>query len=359
MKRKDIFNFKTFVDCGAPSLYNKLSRQEASKNRIIMGTKMSDRKFDDFTYTTKDEYTAYRDAYIEFIHEHKDKIDFYSNLDVINNPKLTLENQQIMEAAGLNPIPVWHLGGDVRYLDRYVKKYDYVAIGGLVPNPTTVLIPWLDKLFKEHLLDEEGYPKVKIHGFACTAVRLMARYPWYSVDSAACRKLGNFGIAILPDYSKSSPINHFQISSRKLKRNPAHDGMWPEMEKTNLYAGMTKELRAAFDMRAEKYGITVQELADNSILRVAWNYLLFAEILEHLVPKYPWKTIYKTGKPDVRIAKEGADEFMTFYFAGILSKSEEEAFWKGVAVENVEKMKGTLRSFFYKTNAEYVLSLKK
>lgn len=354
MKRKDIFNFKTFVDCGAPSLYNKLSRQEASKNRIIMGTKMSDRKFDDFTYTTKEEYAEYRQAYIDFIHEHKDKIDVYSNLDVINNPKLTLENQRIMEAAGLNPIPVWHLGTDVKYLERYIKKYPYIAIGGLVPNPTTVLIPMLDKLFKDHLVDADGFPKVKLHGFACTAVRLMERYPWYSVDSAACRKLGNFGIAILPDYSKSSPINHFQISSRTLKRDPAHQGFFSEEDApiTNLYAELSKEQRRAFDMRAENYGITIQQLADNSILRVSWNYLIFGEILTKLVPMWPWSIETKVSQPN-------ADEFMTFYFAGILSKSEEEAFWTGVAVESVEKMKGTLRSFFYKTNAEYVLSLKK
>jgi hypothetical protein len=51
-------------------------------------------------------------------------------------------------------------------------------------------------------------------------------------------------------------------------------------------------------------------------------------------------------------------QYMTFYFAGILSKSEEDEFWKGVAVESISKLKGTLRSFFYEKNAEYVLSLK-
>ena len=170
MKKKNVHDFKVFIDCGAPSLYNKLSRDKELNSRGTMGTVMSQRKFDDYSYTETKEYDAYRQAYIEFMLKHKHEVDVYSNLDVINNPELTWKNQQILEEAGLAPIPVFHLGCDTKWLAKYLKKYEYIAIGGLVPNPTSVLIPWLDVLFKEHLCDSDGYPKAKYHGFACTSL---------------------------------------------------------------------------------------------------------------------------------------------------------------------------------------------
>ena len=72
---KNPFDFKIFADCGAPSLYNKLSRKTQHKG--IMGTKFSERKFDDFSYTESEEYATYRDSFIQFLQENKGKIDFY------------------------------------------------------------------------------------------------------------------------------------------------------------------------------------------------------------------------------------------------------------------------------------------
>lgn len=351
---KDVFDFKMFVDCGAPSLYNKLSRQDVSRNKITMGVKLRDRKFDDYSYTEKPEYAQYRDAYIQFLLDNKGKIDVYSNLDVINNPKLTYRNQKILEDAGLHPIPVYHLGCDSKWLEKYVRDYEYIALGGLVPNPTSVLIPWLDKIFKEHILDSDGFPKTKVHGFACTSFPLMTRYPWFSVDSATCRKIGNFGIIILPNYLRENPIKHFQVSSRTKKVNTEHSGFFSleEAPVSNCLNDLSTQEVKAFELRCEKYGMNFQDLADNIIQRVIWNYLIFEEMLQKTVPNWPW-SMY------TRKSEEGANKYMTLYFAGILSKSEEQEFWKGVSRDNITKIKGALKSFFYKQNTEYVLSLKK
>jgi hypothetical protein len=331
--KKNPYNYKIFADCGAPSLYNKLSRKTAHKG--IMGTKFSERKYDNFSYTETPEYIQYRKDFIKFIKQYEGRIDHYSNLDVINNPELTEKNQKILEKAGLNPIPVFHLGSDLKWLDYYIEKYDYIALGGLVPNPTRVLIPWLDKVWKEHILDKDGFPKVKVHGFACTALPLMTRYPWASVDSATCRKLAMYGWITLPEYN-SHKLKTIQISSRDIAL------------KDRLTKGVIREL----DRRANRLDTSIDELADSIIGRVIWNYIVFSEKIQKEVPFWPWN--FNTRTP-----KKGADEYLTFYFAGSLSKKEEETFWRGVTDEEITKLKGRLQSFFYKGNLEHVINLKK
>jgi hypothetical protein len=58
----------------------------------------------------------------------------------------------------------------------------YIGIGGLVAVQPRERREWLDDLFLR-LCDKDGFPTVKTHGFGMTAMVLMFRYPWYSVDS--------------------------------------------------------------------------------------------------------------------------------------------------------------------------------
>jgi hypothetical protein len=326
-----VFNYSIFTDCGAPSLYNKLSRKEKNV-RGVMGSTFKDRKFDDFSYTETAEYDDYREGYIKFLKENEDKINTYSNLDVINNPGLTFRNQKILEKAGLNPIPVWHLGSDEKWLRKYIHEYPYIAIGGLIPNPTKVLYPWLDRLFKKYILDSSGYPRVKTHGFACTAIPLMTRYPWYSVDSATCRKLGMYGWIVLPEHG-SGDLKTVRVSARDVPI------------KTRFTPGFIKEL----ERRAEKYGMTLESLSENLMDRVIWNYLIYSEAIEERVPNWPWN--YET-----RQAATDAADRLHYYFAGSLSKKEERRLWE--RVEDEKMLKGRLQSFFYRSSLEYIISLK-
>ena len=61
--------------------------------------------------------------YIAYLQDNKDYIDVYANLDVIGDPEATLENQKIMEEAGLSPLPCFHMGEDWKYLHLYVEHY--------------------------------------------------------------------------------------------------------------------------------------------------------------------------------------------------------------------------------------------
>ena len=74
------------------------------------------------------------DDYIEFCKANKDKIKYIASLDNIKDPEKTKENYDKMIKAGLDVIPTYHIYEPYEYLEYYIKKADYIAIGGLVGN---------------------------------------------------------------------------------------------------------------------------------------------------------------------------------------------------------------------------------
>lgn len=145
--------------------------------------------------------------YIDFIKEHEEVIDVYANLDVIGNAEATWKNQMIMEKAGLKPLPVFHYGEDLKWLKKLLDKgYDYISLGGMVPISTKDLFHWLDDLFSNYLTDHSGMPIVKVHGFGLTVLRLMLRYPWYSVDSTSWVVTGRMGAIFIPKFRQGKWI---------------------------------------------------------------------------------------------------------------------------------------------------------
>jgi len=136
--------------------------------------------------------------YISFIKDNENVISVYANLDVIGDAEGTLQNQKIMEKAGLSPIPVYHYGEDEKYLLRYIDGYEYIALGGMVLGSSSRLRSWLDKKFPL-TCDKDGMPKVKVHGFGLTSLRLMLQYPWYSVDSTSWVMTGRMGSIFIPN----------------------------------------------------------------------------------------------------------------------------------------------------------------
>lgn len=167
--------------------------------------------------------------YINFIKEHEKHLSVYANLDVIGDPIGTWENQVIMESEGLTPLPCYHYGENIKWLKKYLKKYDYIALGGMVPVSTKNLRPWLDTLFSDYLCDSTGMPIAKIHGFGMTSLRLMLRYPWYSVDSTSWVMTGRMGAVYVPikrggvyDYKKEPLKIPVSSKSPKLKEKNKH-----------------------------------------------------------------------------------------------------------------------------------------
>jgi len=89
-----------------------------------------------------------------------------------------------------------------------VSQYEHITIGGMVPISTPQLTIWLDRIWGTHLTNEDGTPKLKVHGFGLTSVFLMARYPWYSVDSSSWVQLGGMGNIFLPEHGTIAVSEH-------------------------------------------------------------------------------------------------------------------------------------------------------
>jgi hypothetical protein len=139
--------------------------------------------------------------YITYIKKNIAYIDVYANLDVIGNPKATLVNQKIMEKAGLKPLPCFHYNENWKNLKdqeqleywQYLKDYvngghDYIGLGGVARIRGQKSKDWFTECFKL-ICDENGHPKVKVHGFAITDVDSLWEFPFFSVDSTSWIKM--------------------------------------------------------------------------------------------------------------------------------------------------------------------------
>lgn len=157
--------------------------------------------------------------YISFIKEHKKRLKAYAVLDVIGDAEATWQNQLIMEKAGLMPVPCFHFGEPFKYLQRYVDKYKYIAIGGLARMGTrkTEMFGFLDKCFSL-ICDKDGMPKVKTHGFAVTGMYAMKRYPWYSVDSTSWIVQARLGCIYVPYKLPNGEWDYLETLPKKVTR---------------------------------------------------------------------------------------------------------------------------------------------
>jgi hypothetical protein len=121
-----------------------------------------------------------------------------SQAEVEDSAKKSHKNQQWLKDKGLKPIPVFHQGERLYWLELMLKDgEDYI---GLSPSKFVKLkdqMRWLDMVFNI-LTDSAGRPLVKTHGFAATSHTLMVSYPWRSVDSTTWSLTPGYGQIIIP-----------------------------------------------------------------------------------------------------------------------------------------------------------------
>jgi len=183
--------FSVSTDSGAHSIY---------KEFFVVGDKISAqaRLKADYSYVKTKEFKKFLDEYIEHCLQYKELYNFYVTLDIINNPEESWNITEYMESCGLNPIPVFHNGEDIHWLERMVEKYPYIGISGLGQDITKAKFkPFGDSCFKV-ICDKYGKPKCKVHGFALGAPEIIKMYPWYSVDQSTWTYMSRVGSLLVP-----------------------------------------------------------------------------------------------------------------------------------------------------------------
>ena len=203
--------------------------------------------------------------YIKTNHDiirNEDGVVMASVLDGIGDPLLTYRNQLTMEALGAKPLPCFHAGEDERYLEYYVKNYDYITLGGMVGSSTKSLCVWLDRMWDRYLVDGSGRPRLKVHGFGITAIPIMERYPWFSVDSSSWVQSAAFGTIVTPEHGPLS------VSSQSPSRHDAgqHVSTLTAIEQDHVLQML------------ERQGFTYERLSTVYQSRVAYNIWAFGVI---------------------------------------------------------------------------------
>lgn len=208
------------------------------------------------------------DAYCEYVIRNRDILRVEDNtvmasvLDGIGDPLKTYQNQLYMERKGAKPLPCFHFGENIKYLEWYVKNYDYITIGGLVGREQKQQQEWLDRIWENQLLDGSGNARLKIHAFGMTAPWLMKRYPWYSVDSSSWIQAAAFGSIYTSEHgpicvSKDSPSKH--VKGRHLST-------------------LTEVERSSVESMLEEKGFNFERLSTVYESRACYNMLGYIEL---------------------------------------------------------------------------------
>lgn len=205
-----------------------------------------------------------------------------SVLDGIGDPLKTWQNQWVMEQLDAKPLPCFHFGEDERYLEWYVENYSYITLGGMVGRSSDVLAKWLDRIWERYLVDGSGKPKLKVHAFGITAIPIMKRYPWYSVDSSSWIQAAAFGSIITPEHgplkvSDKSPSLH-DVGQHVLTLTPIEqDYVFKMLEKQGFTferLSTTYESRGAYNIWS--FGII------NALMNAQNNYEKFTARIQEL-----------------------------------------------------------------------------
>ncbi|MBO2461592.1 hypothetical protein [Actinomadura violacea] len=119
--------------------------------------------------------------YASWLHEWRTLITTAANLDVIGDHAASARNCEKLEAAGCKVLPVFHTGSPWAELERLCAAYGYVGVGGMASAATNnqrLLMQWLIKCHRIARDNDAG-----LHGFGMTTPDVLARLPFYSVDS--------------------------------------------------------------------------------------------------------------------------------------------------------------------------------
>jgi hypothetical protein len=154
--------------------------------------------------------------YIKYVKANERFFWSYVNMDVIpgsfgkartraeveHSAKQSYENLCRMKDAGLTPIPVYHQGESIKWLEKLLLDGEkYIGISTAKDLSLPEHVAWLDQVFTM-ITDPKGRPLVKTHGFGITRPNLMLRYPWFTCDSTTWTLSPGFGQVMIPIYDK-------------------------------------------------------------------------------------------------------------------------------------------------------------
>jgi len=242
-------------------------------------------------YTKSETVDIYK--YMEYLTEHKDVIDHYISLDVIKDPQTSMRNYLLMKSHGFNPIPVYHVETDAKYLRWYLKQTDYIAIGAIAKMSTKARVNNLDGIWGKYLTDSKGMPLAKFHGLGLTSLDILTRYPWFSVDSTSWCLYGKYGMVLVPkmvknkyDYGEMMWKIFISNESPKAKIKGRHFKTLTKSQQTEILKYVHEKGFKLGKVNIEGK-VLERGVSNDAYIRDQINTLFFIDVLRQ-IPEWPW-----------------------------------------------------------------------
>lgn len=135
-------------------------------------------------------WDEYIEEYADFINKNDIKLFFELDIDsIVGIKEVERLRGKLEKLTNKKCIPVWHVSRGHNYWLKMVKKYDYVAIGGIV---TKEIKPKHYPIFKQ-LIKEAHAEGCKVHGLGFTNLKGLTKYKFDSVDSTSWLSGNRFG----------------------------------------------------------------------------------------------------------------------------------------------------------------------
>lgn len=137
----------------------------------------------------KEKLKKYVDRYCDFINKYDIKYFFELDIDAIYGYEYVKKIRNYIEKKTKKRcIPVWHKSRGLEEWVKLTKKYNYVAIGGIVIKEITKK----DYKYFSKLIDIAHKNKCKVHGLGFTSTKELYKYHFDSVDSTNWLSGGRF-----------------------------------------------------------------------------------------------------------------------------------------------------------------------
>lgn len=133
--------------------------------------------------------TVKLEDYIAFCKEYRSMFTVYAALDVIGDAEASFRNYVAMRDAGLDPMPAFHHGSPLKWVDEYAKLTSHIGLGGIAMMTKRDRATFLRGIFQR-------YPdpsKVGFHGFGINDSEILTTFPWKTADATSIHLRARLG----------------------------------------------------------------------------------------------------------------------------------------------------------------------
>jgi hypothetical protein len=158
------------------------------------------------------------EKYCDFVRKYDNYFHHIASLDVIGNAEESYINYEYMMSQGFNVIPTWHSNESLEWLDKYVSKTDYIAIGGIASAEYTKesRANFISKAI-DRIRSKDRNTKIHLFGVSDFLILKMFGHLIESADSSTWLAGSRYGVLILDGcratVDLATKIKHTHIKS--------------------------------------------------------------------------------------------------------------------------------------------------